>query len=74
LLPSAVYYAAYSSLKVVVGIAPAAAAANILAAFVRVPPEVIKQRAQSGIAPSSRSSCSTALTINAVSQACHGRS
>lgn len=48
----AVYYSTYSALKPTVGVAPAAAVANIVAAFIRVPPELIKQRAQAGTASS----------------------
>lgn len=50
------YYATYSTLRGALGVAPAAAAANVIAAFVRVPAEVLKQRAQSGIAPSTGTS------------------
>lgn len=42
------YYTAYSSLKPVLGVAPAAALANVAAAVIRVPAELLKQRAQTG--------------------------
>lgn len=57
----AVYYSAYSALKPMLGVAPAAAAANVVAAFIRVPPELIKQRAQAGAASSARKSPHSAV-------------
>lgn len=50
----ALYYTAYSALRGAFGVAPAAAAANVVAAFVRVPTEMLKQRTQCGV---SRSTC-----------------
>lgn len=46
-----VYYSVYAAFKPALGVLPAAAVANVVAAVIRVPAELLKQRAQSGAAP-----------------------